>query len=47
MPEHGGNTNVKSSAYDAIKAEFDEYGYVVLNDLLWREDAARVAPMYY
>lgn len=32
----------KTSQYAGIKAEFEEYGYVVLNNLIPRQDAAQV-----
>src|SRR5262249_39304618 len=37
----GGKTDVKPSTHAEIKAELEEYGYVVLHDLIGRKDAAR------
>ena len=33
--------DAKPSGYDDVKAEFDEYGYVVLREVISRKDAAR------
>src|SRR5262249_52335406 len=40
-PQSGGKTNV-DRRYEDVKAEFDEYGYVVLPDAIPRDHAARV-----
>src|SRR5262245_15977403 len=40
-PDGGGKPEVRPTAYAALKAEFEEYGYVVLPNLIPRQDALR------